>query len=337
MHEPKVERPLISVIVPAYNAAATIERCLGALMADADTEILVVDDGSTDDTARLAVRLGARVLPSARNGGTAAARNHGVRHSSGTILMFVDADVKIAAGTISRFRRYFSEHPDCDAVIGSYDTAPAEPNIVSQYVNLMHHYYHQSSPQHPSHFWGGLGAVRRTAFEAIGGYDARILWIEDVELGYRLRRAGHDLRIDKGLCGTHLKHFSLSLMIKTDFWLRAVPWTRFLVTHRVFPSDFALSWTHRFSVMLAWLAVSFVILGLFLTPLLWAALVCAVSFLAVNHDVIRFFQRQRGTWFAARIVPLHFLRALISGAAVMYCLGAAVLQAKSPGLAAKTD
>src|SRR5262249_26166784 len=111
----------ISVIVPVYNGRATIERCLAALNAHRapDVEIIVVDDGSTDDSGAVAARNGARVLTLPANSGPAAARNLGARHASGEVLMFVDSDVAVAANAVDRVRKVLDAHPDVSAGLGA--------------------------------------------------------------------------------------------------------------------------------------------------------------------------------------------------------------------------
>ncbi|HEY3173065.1 MAG TPA: glycosyltransferase family 2 protein, partial [Thermoanaerobaculia bacterium] len=85
----------VSVIVPVYDNAADLAECLGALVPSAgrETEIIVVDDGSTDDTPNVASQFGVQVLRLERNSGAGAARNHGARHATGDVLLFVDSDV----------------------------------------------------------------------------------------------------------------------------------------------------------------------------------------------------------------------------------------------------
>jgi len=90
----------VSIIVPVHNNPQDLRKCLSALTApsDAESEVIVVDDASTDDTPAVAARMGVRVLRLAQNSGPAAARNHGARLAQGEILFFVDADVVVAPG-----------------------------------------------------------------------------------------------------------------------------------------------------------------------------------------------------------------------------------------------
>ena len=225
----------LSIIVPVYNNSRDLKECLSAIKAASspNTEIIVVDDGSTDDTFSTASRFGVRTLQLAKNSGVAAARNYGARHAQGEILFFVDADVVIPLGAVKRVIEVFEENPALTAVFGSYDAQPRAKGTVSQYRNLLHHFVHQKGNTEASTFWAGCGAVRRRAFENIGGFDERRYRhpsIEDIELGYRLRQAGHRIFLDKSLQVTHLKQWTISSIIRTDITRRAVPWARLIGT-----------------------------------------------------------------------------------------------------------
>jgi glycosyltransferase involved in cell wall biosynthesis len=236
----------VSIIVPAYNAGKNLVECLSALIAssDVDSEIIVVDDGSTDNTSFLAAKMGVGVLRLEKNSGVSAARNYGAHHARGAILFFVDADVIIAQGSIDRVKKILKEQPGLAAVFGSYDSLPRANGVVSQYRNLLHHYVHQNGKTEASTFWAGCGAIRRSVFEEIGGFDEKRFrepCIEDIELGYRLRRAGHRILLDKALQGTHLKKWSLWSVIRTDIISRAIPWSRLILESKSAPNDLNLA------------------------------------------------------------------------------------------------
>ena len=115
----------------------------------------------------------------------------------------------------------FEADPGLSALFGSYDDTPAAPGIVSQYRNLLHHFVHQQGDFHqgirPVHtFWTGCGTIRRDVFLAFGGFDPRLYprpAIEDIELGYRLTRAGHRIVLARDVLATHMKRWSLVEMI----------------------------------------------------------------------------------------------------------------------------
>ncbi|MBI2179808.1 MAG: glycosyltransferase family 2 protein, partial [Deltaproteobacteria bacterium] len=134
----------LSIIVPVYNNSRDLKECLSAIKAASppNTEVIVVDDASTDDTFPTASRWGVRALQLAKNSGVAAARNYGARHARGEILFFVDADVVIPLGAVKRLMEVFEENPALVAVFGSYDVQPRAKGTVSQYRNLLHHFVH---------------------------------------------------------------------------------------------------------------------------------------------------------------------------------------------------
>jgi len=190
----------LSIVIPVRNGGPAFARCLSALAAAraacadlAATELIVVDDGSNDASASVARAAGARVLstPAPGHRGPAAARNLGARAATGDYVFFVDADVALHPDALRRAAEAFAADPSLEAVFGSYDDAPGAPNFLSQYKNLLHHYIHQHAHRQASTFWTGCGAMRLSTFHALGGFDAltyRRPSIEDIDLGYRLRR-----------------------------------------------------------------------------------------------------------------------------------------------------
>ena len=311
--------PTISVVVPVYNGGASFRRCLESLFA-ADPrplEIIVVANGDSDGSASLAEQFGARVIRLPDPVGPAVARNMGVKIASGDILFFVDADVTIPVDTIARIARSFSPILDQSAVIGSYDDAPGAANFLSQYRNLLHHYVHQTSDEKASTFWGACGAVRRHIFLAVGGFDCRYRWpsIEDIELGYRLTRAGFEIRLDKDLQVKHLKRWQCYSLLKADFWYRAVPWTELILRDGHFINDLNLRMNQRLSVFLlygfcgsfgtAWLLPEFLAIGIAMLG----------SLLFINAPLYRFLYAKRGLVFALQSIPWHWLYFFYSGVA----------------------
>ena len=309
--------PRISVIVPAYNNPDVLEQCLAALRTAAysDVEIIVVDDASTEDIAGVA-GLGIRQFRLAKNSGPGAARNYGARYASGEVLLFVDADVVVAPGTIKRVACLFAEHPDVAAVFGSYDARPTARGLVSQYRNLLHHFTHQHGQPEASTFWAGCGAIRRSVFNDVGGFDEKRFprpSIEDIELGYRLRRARHRIVLDKGLQGTHLKTWKFPSVVWIDVTRRAIPWARLMLESGSMPDDLNLKRGQRLSGGLVGAASLLLVLGVVWPGLTAVAALAVLAVIGLNRDLFAFFARQRGLAFAAACVPLHLLYYLYSG------------------------
>jgi glycosyltransferase involved in cell wall biosynthesis len=268
----------ISVIIPVYNSAAHLQSCLEHLArsSTAPLECVVVDDGSTDDSAGVARAAGASVLSLKGPGGPARARNAGARIAKGDLLFFLDADVCVYPDTLSLVLNAFEEDQKLDALIGSYDDSPESQDFLSQYKNLMHCFVHQHARRQACTFWSGCGAIRRSVFLEHAGFDESYgrPAIEDIELGYRLRMAGRKVVLDKRVLVRHLKRWTFWNLLKTDILDRGIPWTELILRDRHMPNDLNLELSQRVSVALAFLLVAFTAAaaifwgGYFFTPLL---------------------------------------------------------------------
>lgn len=315
-----------------------LARCLDSLRLSScsDFEVIVVDDCSTDRSGQIAERSGARCIRAPHTLGPAGARNLGVTHARGDIFVFVDADVEVPRNALGLIEQDFADDAQLAAVFGAYDDEPAWDDFLSQYKNLMHSYVHLKSSERAVTFWAGGGAVRRAAFVEVGGFDAvryRHPSIEDIELGYRLARSGKKIKLNKDLRVKHLKRWTVRSLLKADILRRAIPWTQLIVETRHLPRDLNLTSGARVSAGLVGLfcvgcmivllqaihllpAVRFS--GFFREELAVLAVV-AIALLALNWDVYSFFAKKRGWWFAVRVVPVHWLYYLYSGAVFAVC------------------
>jgi glycosyltransferase involved in cell wall biosynthesis len=313
-------RPAISVVVPVHNGAATLRLCLDALgrTRGPSWECVVVDDGCDDDSAEIAQRWGARVVRTgAVPAGPARARNLGAGVATAPLVCFVDADVLVRPETLAQFVDLFEAEPDLTAAFGSYDAQPASPELLSQYRNLLHHFVHQTGREAASTFWASCGVVRRDAFLEVGGFDPSYTRpsIEDIELGTRLRAAGAHIRLAKHVQVTHLKHWSLWDIVRTDLRDRAVPWSRLIAQTRRLPDDLNLSWSSRIS------AATVYALGGAVALRRWPAIPPLVALLlALNARLYMFFFQARGAWFLLRVLPVHWLYYAYSALAFAGCV-----------------
>jgi glycosyltransferase involved in cell wall biosynthesis len=248
--------PAISVVVPVRNSPKELRLCLHRLFASTyeGFEVIVVDDASTDETAQVAVEFGAILLRSEHRIGPAGARNRGAEIARGEYVFFLDADVLAHPQTLHQIAGTFARMPELDAVFGSYDAEPAAGNVLSQYRNLFHHFVHQDSDPRATTFWSGCGAIRRSVFLEMKGFDTSYgrPSIEDIELGARLHRKGHRILLDKSIQVTHLKHWTLWNMIKTDVLDRGIPWTELMLREGEMPNNLNVSYSQRISVLLAY-------------------------------------------------------------------------------------
>ena len=294
-----------SIVIPVYNGGKVFERCLKSVAAAVRSgdEIIVVADGESDGSYRIAPQFGARFILLETNGGPARARNIGAKSATGDIIFFVDADCTVRPDALSVIESVFTQEPDVSAMIGSYDDTPYHTTFVSQYKNLLHHYVHQKGSTEASTFWGACGAIKREVFTAVGGFTEtyKRASIEDIELGYRLTSANYRIRLVKELQIMHMKRWEAIGLIKTEVMLRGEPWTKLLwkqMWHRgKVAADLNLDAKHRYSLINSAALVGVTIAGFWL-PWLWLATLPLIGiYFTLNSAVLRFFHQKRGLRF----------------------------------------
>jgi lipopolysaccharide/colanic/teichoic acid biosynthesis glycosyltransferase/glycosyltransferase involved in cell wall biosynthesis len=180
-------------VVPAYNAANTLQLCLDALAKQdflpSAYEVIVVDDGSTDGTAALARSASVRVI-SQPNAGPAAARNAGASVARGEYLLFTDADCAPVPGWIEALVGALEDRRVAGAK-GAYLTR--QQGIVPRFTQLEYQdrYDRMAGAESIDFVDTYSAAYRRDVFFANGGFDPSLLKLEDQELSFRLAEKGY--------------------------------------------------------------------------------------------------------------------------------------------------
>jgi glycosyltransferase involved in cell wall biosynthesis len=195
-------KPRLSFIIPVRNDAARLETCLRSIRrnshAPGQIEIVVVDNGSTDGSAQIASAFGATLVP-LDDGRVSELRNRGTRHATADVFAFVDADHEIAAGWV--YAALDCLQIPAVGAVGALCHAPAEGTWVQQvYSHLRGTVGGQQDVD-----WLGSGnmAVRRQAFDMLGGFDTSLDTCEDVDLCHRLRARGLRILSDARLKNIH--------------------------------------------------------------------------------------------------------------------------------------
>jgi glycosyltransferase involved in cell wall biosynthesis len=297
-----------------------------------------VDDRSTENIRGIAKRYGASYVCTLARSGPAAARNLGAQQAIGEILIFVDADVMVPPDALRIIGEEFEKNIALAALFGSYDDEPGCGDFFSSFKNLLHHYVHQEANANAATFWTACGAIRKSVFQACGGFDGvRYPYpsIEDIELGVRLKRQNQQIRLVKRLKVKHLKKWTLWSMVRTDIVHRAIPWTQLILRTGLMPRDLNLNWMSRISAALV-LAAGVLGAGAFVSPIrhlsgparmLASGCLSSVMMLSyLNRELYRFFWRKRGTGFALGAMLVHWFYLFYSGAAFMLCCAGDFLQ-----------
>lgn len=199
---------MISVIVPARDAAANITACVTALRQQIDVpqpfEIIVVDDGSNDDTGKYAAETGATVIRQEAKG-PAAARNTGVRAASGEIVCFTDADCVPQPDWLAAMVEPLLRDPDVTGAKGIYRTQ--QRGLAARFVQLEYEdKYDRLARYDQINFMDSYSAAcRRQALLDNGGFDEQFMTasVEDRELSYRLAARGYKMVFQPRAVVTH--------------------------------------------------------------------------------------------------------------------------------------
>jgi glycosyltransferase involved in cell wall biosynthesis len=219
---PQPAQPLVSVVIVCYNQAHYLAEAIRSALAQdyQDLEVLVVDDGSTDETAEVA-----QAFPRVRyirqdNRGLAAARNTGLRESTGQYLLFLDADDRLLPNAVLAGVDCFGNDPNIGLVFGEHrkfysDGSPA-PTEVMDRIERDHYWYLLQG-----NLIGMHGAVlySRVVLEAVAGFDESLKACEDYELYLRISRRWrlrqhHELVAEYRLHDTNMSR-DIELMLRS--------------------------------------------------------------------------------------------------------------------------
>ncbi len=185
---PSSPAPRVSVIIPVFNGARTLRRSIESVLAqrvttDVALEIIVVDDGSTDDSVAIASALGVHVIQQP-NSGPAAARNRGIAEARGDLLAFNDADDAWTHDRLARQVEALDASPELDFVICDFKNVPDDGFTMPGWA-----FRENQAEGMPGFIFQALLA-RRGAFEKIGVLDESMRWAEDTDWFLRAHDAG---------------------------------------------------------------------------------------------------------------------------------------------------
>jgi GT2 family glycosyltransferase len=191
---------LVVFVIPVRDDAARLAHCLASIhREDAAADIVVVDHGSTDGSDAIALDHRARVLRTPEAINVAALRNIGSRSVDARYLALIDADNTIGPGWLSAFTE--AVNTDAPAVLGAPYSPPPAPTWVQAWYDGLRDHATRVQPAE----WLGAGnlVVRRDAFEAVGGFDESLETCEDVDLCFKLTRAGYTILNVPGMRSIH--------------------------------------------------------------------------------------------------------------------------------------
>jgi glycosyltransferase involved in cell wall biosynthesis len=184
-------RPLVTVVIPCYNQAPFLSEAIESVLSQSypNFEVVVVDDGSTDNTSQVASRYaeaGVRLIRQ-ENRGPSAARNRSLDEARGKYVVFLDSDDRLLPEALEVGVRELESHPECAFVFGrlrvvgtegSYVGAPLPPYIRTDYYGALLRDNYIGTP--------GVAMFRRSVFDSVGGFDTSLHAAEDYDLYLRV-------------------------------------------------------------------------------------------------------------------------------------------------------
>jgi glycosyltransferase involved in cell wall biosynthesis len=320
----------ISIIIPCFNASATLRPCLDAvfaLEAPDGLEVIVIDDGSTDDSVAIAEGYSCRLVRPGRNGGAAFARNRGIEQATGDHLFFVDADVVLPNDALVLATATMAES-GADCVVGVFAAENPFEDFFSQYKSLYTNFKYQNL-QGGASLNTAVTLVRRQVLDDVGGFDEGMSTVEDNELGDRIFRHGFKIVIERRLEVLHLKQFSMAGLLRNDY--RKAVGLAELLASRMRAGEWSpggeftdISPSHMMNVPIVFVTLAGLLVAAagWVTPGILAAAAGGVLFGLNNGAFWAYLGRRKGVLFTAAAVPFSFLVYTVVGLATVVGLRA---------------
>lgn len=301
----------ISVIVPNYNGASTIGLCLEALLASVHKsyEIIVVDDGSTDNSVDIISQYPCCLVRLPEHAGAAAARNVGAQNSNGEILFFTDADCLVLPDTLG-VAEHAIDKADPETIIGgTYTRKPFDKGFFSIFQSVFIHYSELKNPDNPDYVATHAMAVTATTFKSSGGFNENVPILEDVEFSHRMKRKGAHLRMTPNLLVRHIFNFSLIRSMRNGY-RKSKFWARYSLMNRdLFADSGTASFELKASVLLFHMLILHSLGWIMLPGVIPAAAILVLVFIniLVCHRMLGLFYSSGGVLLSIKAAGYFML------------------------------
>ena len=313
MKQPENNFPSVSVIIPVFNGEETIEECIrGVLDSDYSSfEIIVVDDGSNDQTSQIVKSFNQVNLLRQNNSGSAAAKNLGAQNANGDYVYFLDSDVIIFKDTISKLIETAITY-EVDMVVGRYSTEPLNNRLANHYKAIMD--FVQYIPKKfrnevkINHQMGGGGDLfSKKSFMEVGGFNEKYggANVEREEFYIRFYSAGFKSAANPNIKTRHyfpdfkpmIKNYIFRIYetVKLLDGKKSINFSYISFEKAILAPTFAFVLT---AAILFWLFG--VLSGLI-------PLICGFLFLGLSWDFIRECQIRKGVTKMVLLIGIHYV------------------------------
>lgn len=300
----------ISVIIPNYNGQATLSLCLSSIVNSRGVhfEIIVVDDGSNDDSLAVIKQFPCRIIKQSHQGASAA-RNAGARAARSNVLFFTDADCVLAEDTLSKALSSLDHYGHQTIVGGSYESDSFDNGFFSRFQSAFIHYSETKHVSTPDYVATHAMVIDRELFLRSGGFKENWLPIlEDVEFSHRLKRMGDTAVINPELLVRHIFNFSLAQSVRNAI-RKASYWTFYSMKNKDMLSDSGTASRElKLNVVCFYLTAMFLMLAFLMQSsvfFLLAALAITINVFC-SRGLLLQFQKNMGFNFKLG-APLYYL------------------------------
>ncbi|NOZ68986.1 MAG: glycosyltransferase family 2 protein [Deferribacteres bacterium] len=297
----------ISVVIPNYNMAAVIGRCLEAAFETEyeNFEVIVVDDCSDDNSVEVIEGFPCRLIRLEERSGASKARNTGALNSRGEIIFFTDADCLLLKDTLSAVNRAFSEAGPDVIIGGTYTRIPYDRDFFSTFQSVFINYSETKNAENPDYIAAHALVIDARTFRDSGGFPEDFLpIIEDVEYCHRLRRSGCRLVMKPDIQVRHIFDFSLSRSLRNAF-RKSKYWSMYSLKNRDMLADSGTAST-ELKTNVASYCLNLLLLSLWVfvqkSGLLFLVMFVLIINIFINRRLFRAFFETKGALFGAQAV-----------------------------------
>ncbi len=295
----------ISVVIPNYNNALTIEKCLEAVFASQykNYEVVVVDDKSQDNSVEIIRKFPCKLLYLGKHAGTSKARNVGAQNSSGEFIFFTDADCLLQPDTLSIVNKTLATLPPANikgiVLGGTYTKIPYDKKFFSIFQSVFVN-YSETRTDNPDYIAAHAMIISATAFNKSDGFPEVFLpIIEDVEFTHRLKRRGFKLVVNPEIQVQHIFNFTFLKSMRNAF-RKTKYWVMYSLKNKDLLNDSGSASTElKTNVVFYFLNLLSIILWTILkNPVfLYILLILSMLNIVVNRRLLKIFFETKGILF----------------------------------------
>ncbi|MDD5148461.1 MAG: glycosyltransferase family 2 protein [Candidatus ainarchaeum sp.] len=310
----KKKMPFLSVIIPTYNSGEKLLKLIKSIFASGykNFEVIVVDDCGTDNSIELIKKYPVKIIRLKKNSGQSVARNTGAEAAKSDILVFFDSDVVLKKDVLEKFAEFFLG-PENQCIVGIYAKEPANKAWFAKYRGLLEFSWYLDTTNFDC-FTPASGAMRRSLFDKIGGFDKKYRHMEENEMGYKIIQIcpivlRNDIQVHH--------HFPTFQKCARLYFKRCFVWTRLFLKRKKFDNA-ATTASVGFGALAAFFTLFFLLFAPVTVYALYLSGLSFLFFLFLNRVTLRFVLKNSGFLFLLYFIATNFILMIVVGFSAIF-------------------